>query len=116
MPIKVVILVKWAKISGDRVTGTAEVWRRGPTGNLVLKEIVCLFLIRTRRAKADTSVQPIFPAAVPAVDQRINLTKEVFGAALLPGRDPAIVLPLDISRLRVIASEVMLQKMNLTLA
>ncbi|GIJ90701.1 hypothetical protein Asppvi_009662 [Aspergillus pseudoviridinutans] len=46
--VVLVILLKWSALSYNRIKGSAEVWRRGSTGNLVSSTMVIIYL-RPRR-------------------------------------------------------------------
>ncbi|PGH37132.1 hypothetical protein GX50_00116 [[Emmonsia] crescens] len=95
--VQLVILLKWSKISGGRVKGSAEIWRRNGAGNLVATEMA------------------IFPVPdPPAPNERIEFTKgQLFGTAAIGSQDSGTVLYLEISRLREIAEETLVNKMGL---
>ncbi|KAE8344336.1 hypothetical protein BDV24DRAFT_160479 [Aspergillus arachidicola] len=77
-------------LSYSKIKGTAEIWRRDPTGNLVL------------------TTMTIFPAPTPLPHKElIQITKgDLFGPALVPGQAAGTVIDLDIVKLRSFASEV----------
>ncbi|RHZ64875.1 hypothetical protein CDV55_105195 [Aspergillus turcosus] len=68
--VLLVILLKWSALASNRIKGTAEVWRRDTTGNLV------------------SFTMPIFPAPVPLPqNELLQFTKgDLFRPALLPGQ------------------------------
>ncbi|KAE8316639.1 hypothetical protein BDV41DRAFT_561942 [Aspergillus transmontanensis] len=79
----------WMK-GNAKMKGTAEIWRRDPTGNLVL------------------TTMTIFPAPTPLPhNELIQITKgDLFGLALLPGQAAGTVIDLGIVKLWSFASEV----------
>ncbi|OJD17346.1 hypothetical protein AJ78_02531 [Emergomyces pasteurianus Ep9510] len=93
--IQLVILLKWSKIVGGRVKGSAEIWRRNETGNLVATEMT------------------IFPVPdPPVVNEHIEFTKgQLFGTTAIG--HAGTVLCLRMSRLREIAEEVLVKQMGL---
>ncbi|OAX84051.1 hypothetical protein ACJ72_01586 [Emergomyces africanus] len=95
--VQLVILLKWSKISGGRVKGSAEIWRRDGTGNLVATEMI------------------IFPVPdLPVLNERIEFTKgQLFGTAAIRRQEADTLLHLRMSRLREIAEERLLKKMGL---
>ncbi|GES60042.1 hypothetical protein ATEIFO6365_0002037300 [Aspergillus terreus] len=74
--VNAVVLLKWSKISDNRVKGAAEVWRRDPGGGLTV----------------DTKI--IFPATNPAPAPGTDLIEfsrqDLFGQHLFPGETPQI--------------------------
>ncbi|KAM0105111.1 hypothetical protein ACP6JE_000036 [Aspergillus fumigatus] len=96
--VELVLLIRWTKISGNRVKGMLEVWRRNGAGGLSVTEM------------------PIFPRPVPQpASELVQFTKgQLFGPMVIAGQDPSTVLSLDVARLRVMAEEVMTMRMGLT--
>lgn len=43
--VEYVILLKWSKVRNNKVKGTIEVWGRGNTGSLLIRELVGTFLL-----------------------------------------------------------------------
>ncbi|KAL5359507.1 hypothetical protein BJX96DRAFT_174410 [Aspergillus floccosus] len=94
--VNVVILLKWSKLSGNRVKGTAEIWTRDTAGNLQSREM------------------QIFPSPNTPGNENIELTKgQLFGQLILPFQNAADILPLDVGILRNFATEVATNLMNL---
>ncbi|KAG5302790.1 ornithine decarboxylase antizyme [Histoplasma capsulatum G186AR] len=95
--VQLVILLKWHNVSGGRVKGSAEIWRRNGTGNLATTEMT------------------IFPVPnTPVINEHIEFTKgQLFGAAAIGCPDAGTMLSLRISRLREIAKERLVKNMGL---
>ncbi|KAL3414567.1 hypothetical protein V8F44DRAFT_485783 [Aspergillus fumigatus] len=96
--VELVILLSWTKVSGNRIKGIIEVWRRNGAGGLSVTEM------------------PILPRPVPPpASELIEFTRgQLFGPAAIAGQNPDTVLSLDVSRLRMIAEEVITLRMGLT--
>ncbi|KAJ9203610.1 hypothetical protein DTO164E3_2532 [Paecilomyces variotii] len=82
--IKIVIIVKWAKLGGSRVSGTVELFMRDRNNMPILKQI-----------------ETVFPRPTTTNRQRLEIRRgDLFGDALLPGRNQSDILYLDVERLR----------------
>lgn len=83
--IKVVIIANWTRRSGGRVAGTLEVWkldRRGVFPQLQQRE-------------------DIYPVPGSAASQHLTIRRrDLFGSALMPGRNGNDILNLDMELLR----------------
>ncbi|KKK25591.1 hypothetical protein AOCH_000088 [Aspergillus ochraceoroseus] len=82
--IKVVIIVEWTRLQGGRVSGTVELFMRDRNG-------------MPRLVQSET----VFPPPATASSQRLGIRRcDLFGPAMLAGRDGNDVLYLDIEQLR----------------
>ncbi|KAJ9238589.1 hypothetical protein DTO169E5_4789 [Paecilomyces variotii] len=82
--IKIVIIVKWAKLRGSRVSGTVELFMRDRNDIPILKQI-----------------ETVFPRPTTTNLQRLEIRRgDLFGDALLAGRNRNDILYLDVERLR----------------
>ncbi|KAJ9294937.1 hypothetical protein DTO271G3_6499 [Paecilomyces variotii] len=82
--IKVVIIVKWAKLGGSRVSGTVELFMRDRNDMPFLKQ-----------------TETVFPRPTTTNRQRLEIRRgDLFGDALLAGRNRNDILYLDVERLR----------------
>ncbi|KAJ9315242.1 hypothetical protein DTO271D3_4409 [Paecilomyces variotii] len=82
--IKIVIIVKWAKLGGSRVSGTVELFMRDRNDMPILKQI-----------------ETVFPRPTTTNRQRLEIRRgDLFGDALLAGRNRNDILYLDVERLR----------------
>ncbi|GIJ83734.1 hypothetical protein Asppvi_002564 [Aspergillus pseudoviridinutans] len=83
-----VMLLKWSKLTGNRASGTLELWRRNAAGGLI------------------SCQKNIFPVPVAPGADMIHITKlDVFGQHMVAGQNPNAVLPLQLSDLRDFARE-----------
>lgn len=104
--IKIVIIVKWAKLGGSRVSGTVELFMRDRNNMPILKQI------EVRMFEAFSSmfylliawylfIQTVFPRPTTTNRQRLEIRRgDLFGDALLAGRNRNDILYLDVERLR----------------
>ncbi|GAT25698.1 hypothetical protein RIB2604_02002750 [Aspergillus luchuensis] len=78
-----------SKVRNDKVKGWIEVWGRGNTGSLLIRELV------------------VFPKPDPRpIEDSIRFTKQqLFGE--IPVSNPSTVLPLEVPRLREIAEKIL---------
>jgi len=84
--VNIVLLFKWSKLVGGRVTGWVEVYEPGPGGERLIQS------------------ETLFP--VPLNPQKITVTRgQLFGRAIPPGRHPLDTFDLSLDDLRPIASE-----------
>ncbi|KAJ5622583.1 hypothetical protein N7528_005815 [Penicillium herquei] len=84
--IKIVLLVKWTRIQGNLVSGTIELFARDRDGMPRLRQSEVIF--------------PRPPNAT-AITQRLGIRRrDIFGPALLPGRNGNDTLHLEIEALR----------------
>jgi len=104
--IKIVIIVKWAKLRGSRVSGTVELFMRDRNDIPILKQIE----IRIFEAFSSMFylliawylyIQTVFPRPTTTNLQRLEIRRgDLFGDALLAGRNRNDILYLDVERLR----------------
>ncbi|GAA82748.1 hypothetical protein AKAW_00863 [Aspergillus luchuensis IFO 4308] len=96
LEVQYVILLKWSKVRNDKVKGWIEVWGRGNTGSLLIRELV------------------VFPKPDPRpIEDSIRFTKQqLFGE--IPVSNPSTVLPLEVPRLREIAEKILVNLMGLS--
>jgi hypothetical protein len=82
--LRVVIIVKWRKLQGNRVSGTVELFLRDRNGIPRLEQS-----------------ETVFPDPTTGNNQRLGIRRrDIFGPALLAGRSGSDVLYLDINQLR----------------
>ncbi|KAE8340327.1 hypothetical protein BDV24DRAFT_164535 [Aspergillus arachidicola] len=93
--VNVVILLKWSKLTHNRVKATAEIWRRGG-------------------AMYNKAIFPApNPAPAPGTDIIEFTRRELFGALMIAGRVPTDRFILDLEDLREYARERLAVKMGL---
>ncbi|XRM47493.1 hypothetical protein ABZX51_010464 [Aspergillus tubingensis] len=94
--VEYAILLKWSKVRNNKVKGSIEVWGRGNTGSLLIRELA------------------VFPKPDPLpIEESICFTKQqLFGG--IPVSNPITVLSLEIPRLREIAEEILVNLMGLS--
>jgi hypothetical protein len=113
--IRVVLVVKWRRRQGNRVSGTVELFMRDRQGMPQLRqtEVCSKLLINLSHTYYLEFVQTVFPAPPPGTNQQLGIRRrDLFGQALVSGRNPNDILYLDIDRLRYYAAD-SLQRMNL---
>ncbi|EDN05089.1 predicted protein [Histoplasma mississippiense (nom. inval.)] len=82
--VQLVFLIKWAKLSGGRIKGDIEIHGRDMSGNAILLQ-----------------TEPIFPIPSGNPRQVIQITRaQVFGTAILTGRNPSDTYLLQVEELR----------------
>ncbi|KAJ9255403.1 hypothetical protein DTO207G8_3159 [Paecilomyces variotii] len=82
--IRIVIIVKWAKLGGSRVSGTVELFMRDRNDMPILRQ-----------------TETVFPRPTTTNRQRLEIRRgDLFGDALLAGRNQSDILCLDVERLR----------------
>jgi len=94
--INVVILIKWTKRTAG-VGGKVQVWRLDAAGV-------------PRKDQEET----IFPTPTATQSPLLLTRQEVFGAALLPERNPADLFPFSLDDLRAEAADALMTLQNLT--
>jgi hypothetical protein len=105
--IRVVILVKWSMLQGGRVSGVAEVFMRDRNGvpKLVQSEVCSRLLVSLSYTYYLELVQIIFPRPADGENQVLRIRRgDLFGRAMLAGRNPNDILPLRLDRLRYIVA------------
>lgn len=111
--INIVILVKWYK-NGANVSGVTELYSRDKSERPILRqqEVCYKFLFEAYRILI--LIQLIFPRPIPSSPQYLQISRrDLFGPALLPGRNGNDRLSIDIEMLRTYAIEA-LNIMNLS--
>ena len=101
--IKVVIIVKWQKLQGARLSGTVELLKRDRYAMPGLEQtVVCSRqLVSSPHTYCLIFEQTIFPQPTNAITQSIEIRRaDLFGTALLPGRNGDDTIHLEIDQLR----------------
>lgn len=96
--INVVIIVQWSRLQ-ERVSGTVELFVRDKNGMPTLQQSEVCSRYMTIFSMLIPVVQPIFPR--PAAPNNLSIKRrDLFGPALVPGRNGNDTLYLDLERLR----------------
>ncbi|OAX79102.1 hypothetical protein ACJ72_06584 [Emergomyces africanus] len=82
--VQQVFLIRWSKLSGNRVKGEIHVYGRDGTGQPTLLQ-----------------AEPIFPVPLDKPNQTLQITRaQLFGAKVFPGRNPTDTYNLSVANLR----------------
>lgn len=114
--VKIVIIIKWAKLKGGCVSGIVELFKNDRNGmpRLDQSEVCPRILTNISHPNYLNFVQTIFPRPSTAGSQQLRIRRrELFGAAMLTGRNGDDILYLEVEQLRVHATRA-LSFMNLT--